>query len=845
MWYQTNKNVGHILTLIRITYRKKKKKNSSKSKKRKKNKSDPDSKEHKNLKKVTKQEKKRKNKTFKEKDTKHVKEFKESQRNSKINSNLNKLKSKLPEQKDQINIKKEFNNKSKMKQIHPYVENINFSNETKIVLKLDKGAFGKSKQTFSKPSLTSQTKIENNSLFKSSINLKKRTLTSNKDKPDKPQRKGLKKIKTGLENRRKGLHCEQSTRKIKKKTAMKDVKFKSELEKIKKDFGKEDERETLRETRKEKESNLKTSAKSFSKNKKVSLKTNHGILKKHAKKFKNELNAIFKEDIKVKFGIQESEVSTKRLIVKTNKKKSRQLILIFQNKKCTISNPKTNDGDNKALNDDEVGNYVSRSRRRAKNVNLVNVIGNQEKIEKLESSFLEHLQKFERKVVKLADEGVFVYLKDYISMLFKHQRIILEKFPFISRKKVILALSKDIQALRSDFIKETLLEYDKLSKHQENFKIKCTNYPRSHLQSRIFTNINDYKHSEALTNTISKNPNLKHVEKKYQLSRLLHSDKTPKCSGKKCVCCLKTLDEFCTLESANYKWMSSCQDKQKRMECGEGCGCDDNCKNAQIRRKEDQKCDEDIAIRQTWGIDFYSRKNMFHLLPPTLKNKEKGLILDQILRFLNFQNHNGWNILKAAKKILKKLKTIYKTHKKRKQELPTLTKMKKWMDFFKTNSKNQQEQIELMKKVTVALNILVKQLQVKQLRDLVRSFSKGLGVICTKEGGIPANSLIVQYFGEVYPPWLWYFKQDAIKKFLFNLKYNKRKELQKYKDNYSMEFYNIFLEKHNDEPQGTELLIIDPIFQGNYASRLSHSCNPNCFTLPVISEQKYSIGNIY
>jgi SET domain-containing protein len=85
-------------------------------------------------------------------------------------------------------------------------------------------------------------------------------------------------------------------------------------------------------------------------------------------------------------------------------------------------------------------------------------------------------------------------------------------------------------------------------------------------------------------------------------------------------------------------------------------------------------------------------------------------------------------------------------------------------------------------------------------------------------------------------------KQDAIKRFLGLLKNGKYKDLSRYKDNYSMEFYNIFLEKHKDEPNGTELVIIDPILKGNYASRLSHSCTPNCITMPVVSNKKYNIG---
>jgi len=34
---------------------------------------------------------------------------------------------------------------------------------------------------------------------------------------------------------------------------------------------------------------------------------------------------------------------------------------------------------------------------------------------------------------------------------------------------------------------------------------------------------------------------------------------------------------------------------------------------------------------------------------------------------------------------------------------------------------------------------------------------------------------------------------------------------------------------------------VDPILYGNFTSRLSHSCNPNCWVIPVIVDGKYSV----
>lgn len=50
------------------------------------------------------------------------------------------------------------------------------------------------------------------------------------------------------------------------------------------------------------------------------------------------------------------------------------------------------------------------------------------------------------------------------------------------------------------------------------------------------------------------------------------------------------------------------------------------------------------------------------------------------------------------------------------------------------------------------------------------------------------------------------------------------------------------LEKHLDDPDGYNILCIDPIVYGNFASRLNHSCDANCATVTTISNGKYLIA---
>lgn len=104
-------------------------------------------------------------------------------------------------------------------------------------------------------------------------------------------------------------------------------------------------------------------------------------------------------------------------------------------------------------------------------------------------------------------------------------------------------------------------------------------------------------------------------------------------------------------------------------------------------------------------------------------------------------------------------------------------------------------------------------------------------MICARQGGIAANTVICRYLGEVYPPWAWFEKQDLLK--------------QKLKD-FGMdgnlpEFYNIMLERPPDSRGGYDVLYIDPIFRGNFGSRMSHSCSPNCATTTITVNGRLAI----
>jgi hypothetical protein len=42
------------------------------------------------------------------------------------------------------------------------------------------------------------------------------------------------------------------------------------------------------------------------------------------------------------------------------------------------------------------------------------------------------------------------------------------------------------------------------------------------------------------------------------------------------------------------------------------------------------------------------------------------------------------------------------------------------------------------------------------------------------------------------------------------------------------DFYNMTLERPKNDPVGFDVLFVDAAFCGSFASRMSHSCTPNC-----------------
>ncbi|XVE49782.1 hypothetical protein DITRI_Ditri01bG0109500 [Diplodiscus trichospermus] len=110
------------------------------------------------------------------------------------------------------------------------------------------------------------------------------------------------------------------------------------------------------------------------------------------------------------------------------------------------------------------------------------------------------------------------------------------------------------------------------------------------------------------------------------------------------------------------------------------------------------------------------------------------------------------------------------------------------------------------------------------------TYRKGLGVVCNKEGGFVEEDFVVEFLGEVYPVWKWFEKQDGIRL------------LQENSKDPAPEFYNIYLERPKGDADGYDLVVVDAMHKANYASRICHSCHPNCEAKVTAVDGQYQIG---
>lgn len=273
----------------------------------------------------------------------------------------------------------------------------------------------------------------------------------------------------------------------------------------------------------------------------------------------------------------------------------------------------------------------------------------------------------------------------------------------------------------------------------------------------------------------------------------------PQCSGD----CCQNYEDLGPLNLEKSRWDSKCCDRENNLECNPNmCGCTaETCKNQAISTRNEKILGEDVIEKYAWGIDLFTYRNIIEFLPLNFSDeyKAENYIEKTLIKSLSDLNEKGYSIKQAVNHLVKKL-----NYNSDSQE-------SKSIDYF----------------FSVHLLNVFNFSQIANSQSST-SYSKGVGIFCKKKEGIKKNELISIYLGEIYPPWYWYEKQDLIKKNKLD------KELP--------DFYNIMLERLKCDDKGYDLVMVDPNSKGNFASRMSHSCIPNCNTVLMCSKEEYSIG---
>eukprot|EP01022_Parablepharisma_sp_SALTPOND_P024251 TRINITY_DN533_c0_g1_i1.p1 TRINITY_DN533_c0_g1~~TRINITY_DN533_c0_g1_i1.p1 ORF type:complete len:922 (-),score=79.49 TRINITY_DN533_c0_g1_i1:3007-5772(-) len=235
------------------------------------------------------------------------------------------------------------------------------------------------------------------------------------------------------------------------------------------------------------------------------------------------------------------------------------------------------------------------------------------------------------------------------------------------------------------------------------------------------------------------------------------------CDGAHCL----SFENLGPLSLVDETWISLCSDRKHKIECDkERCGCRNaECKNRLITDHKMKKMGTHVKEIESWGLDWFTIRIISSVMPKNVSDQTVGRFVEETVnKALQRQGKVGWDIRNALKCIINDTQNSF---------------------------------TDLDKKMASQLLKIVQ--ENRQGIEAFKVHSKGIGVICISLPGFKKNELIHEYFGEIYPPWRWYEKQDIIKK-----GQNEGKISQDLPD-----FYNIMLERHKFDPDGYDILVYD------------------------------------
>lgn len=231
------------------------------------------------------------------------------------------------------------------------------------------------------------------------------------------------------------------------------------------------------------------------------------------------------------------------------------------------------------------------------------------------------------------------------------------------------------------------------------------------------------------------------------------------CDGKNCL----RYEDLGPLSLSDETWLSKCEDRKQKIECDNECGCKNSgCKNRSITTRETKKMGIHVQEIESWGVDYFTISLIIAIMPKNISSEIAGKFVEEALsKALQRQGEVGWDIRNSLNFIIRSATIFTDLHRRMARQLLYM--------------------IELNRREIESFKV----------------HSKGIGVICLSPSGFKQNELINEYFGEIYPPWRWYEKQDIIKK-----GQNEGKISQDLPD-----FYNIMLERHKYDPDGYGILV--------------------------------------
>eukprot|EP00667_Euglena_gracilis_P031240 EG_transcript_44779 len=80
-------------------------------------------------------------------------------------------------------------------------------------------------------------------------------------------------------------------------------------------------------------------------------------------------------------------------------------------------------------------------------------------------------------------------------------------------------------------------------------------------------------------------------------------------------------------------------------------------------------------------------------------------------------------------------------------------------------------------------------------RPAFRVHPKGVGIVCTNPRGLPKETFVADYLGELYPPWRWFERQDLLKKL--------------YPSQELPDSYHMCLERPKEDSRGCDIVFVE------------------------------------